>query len=62
MRFKAQVDATGRVQLLSVMNVIVGLIGNPIGGISNDPVTKANICLGLTPNSVEHRNITYAYM
>lgn len=27
----------------SEINVMVGLVGNPMGGISQEPVTKANM-------------------
>lgn len=42
-RDNAQVDAVGRKHDLSVINVMVGRVGNPIGGTLNAPVTNANI-------------------
>ena len=47
-----QVEAFGKVQDFSSMNVIVGLIGNPIGGGLVAPVPNANICVGVTSDSI----------
>ena len=43
LRNNAQVDAVGRKHDLTVINVMVGQVGNPIGGTLNAPVTNANI-------------------
>ena len=48
----AHVEAFGKVQDFCSMNVIVGLIGNPIGGGLVAPVPNVNICVGVTLDSI----------
>lgn len=42
------VEAVGTVQDSSAINVMVGLMGNPIGGGLVTPVVNDNICVAVT--------------
>ena len=46
------VEAVGKVQYSSTMNVMLGLMGNPIGGGLVAPVANANICVAVTLDSI----------
>lgn len=56
LRDNAQVDAVERKHDLSMINVMLGRVGNTIGGILKAPVTKAKIGLGLTPVCIMQLN------
>ena len=46
--FNAHIDVVGRLRDRSCMKVIIGLLGNPIGGTLGAPDAKANMCAGVT--------------
>lgn len=46
--FSANVDTVSKLRDWSVIKVMIGLPGNPIGGILGASVAKANICAGVT--------------
>ena len=46
------VEAVGKLQDSSTMNVMLGLMGNPIGGGLVASVANANICVAVTLDSI----------